>query len=79
MSRVNPSQWSKWLSLAKWWYNTHYYASTKFTPYKILYGYEPPIHIPYLPNDSNIEAVDAFLIQRENMLNSIKPNLNMAQ
>jgi hypothetical protein len=32
-----------------------------------------------LLNDSNIEAVDAFLIQRENMLNSIKPNLNMAQ
>jgi len=30
-------------------------------PYEILYDHNiPPIHVPYLPRDSNIEALDAI-------------------
>jgi IS30 family transposase len=47
-----PNQWVKWLPLAEWWYNTNYHSVTKMTPYQVLYGVPPPLHIPYLPNDS---------------------------
>ena len=58
MTNKTPDQWSKWLPLAEWWYNTNFHSSLKTTPFEVLYGQIPPIHIPYLPKDSNIEDVD---------------------
>lgn len=37
-----PRDWSKQVPLAKWWYNTNRYASTKLTVFEALYGYAPP-------------------------------------
>jgi len=61
MSGGSPHQWSKWVPLVEWWYNTNYHTATKSTPYKILYGFPPPLHIPYFPKDSIVEAVDQLL------------------
>ena len=38
MCSDSPKQWSKWLPLAEWWYNTTYHSSIKATPYEIVYG-----------------------------------------
>ena len=61
MTGTIPAQWGRWLSFCEWWYNTNYHTSTKKTPYEILYGMGPPIHIPYMPKDSPVEAVDQYL------------------
>jgi hypothetical protein len=79
MTNKTPDQWSKWLPLAEWWYNTDFHSSLKTTPFEVLYGQTPPIHIPYLPKDSNVEAVDQQLTLREDMLRTIKANLQLAQ
>jgi hypothetical protein len=79
MSGGSPHQWSKWVPLAEWWYNTNYHTATKSTPYEILYGFPPPLHIPYFPKDSTVEAVDQLLTQREEMLAQIRDNLLKAQ
>jgi hypothetical protein len=79
MSGGSPHQWSKWVPLAEWWYNTNYHTATKSTPYEILYGFPPPLHIPYFPKDSTVEAVDQLLTQREEMLGQIRDNLLKAQ
>ncbi|GKC27067.1 reverse transcriptase [Tanacetum coccineum] len=50
-----------WLPLAEFWYNTNCHSSTKATPYEIVYGQPPPIHLPYVPGDSMVEAVDRSL------------------
>jgi hypothetical protein len=50
----------------------------KSTPFKVPYGQLPPIHISYLPKDSNIEVVDKQLTKREDMLKIIKDNLKLA-
>jgi len=79
MTSETPDQWYQWLPLAEWWYNTSYHSSIKSTPFTVLYGQNPSVHIPYLPKDSNIEAVDIQLTKREDSLKTIKDNLKVAQ
>lgn len=70
-----PKEWSRWLSLAEWWYNTSYHTSIKTTPYEVVYGQKPPLHVPYLARDSSFEVVDRTLSAREAAVRVIKDNL----
>jgi len=79
MTGDNASQWCKWLALCEWWYNTNFHTATKTTPYNILYGFTPLIHIPYFPKDSPLEAADHYLTTREQLLQTVKLNLTKAQ
>jgi len=79
MTGTIPAQWGRWLSSCEWWYNTNYHTSTKKTPYEILYGMAPPIHLPYTPKDSPLEVVDQHLTQREDMFKLIRNNLLQSQ
>eukprot|EP00252_Welwitschia_mirabilis_P009013 TRINITY_DN21287_c0_g2_i1.p1 TRINITY_DN21287_c0_g2~~TRINITY_DN21287_c0_g2_i1.p1 ORF type:complete len:291 (-),score=39.23 TRINITY_DN21287_c0_g2_i1:573-1445(-) len=72
-------QWSKWLPLAEWWYNTTFHSTIQTTPYEVLYGQPPLIHTPYTPGDSSVAAVDRSLIAREVALRILKQHLLMAQ
>ncbi|GJR91413.1 gypsy/ty3 retroelement polyprotein [Tanacetum coccineum] len=60
-----PKQWMKWLSLAEWWYNTNHHSAINTTPYEIVYGQSPPIHVPYVGGDIRVELVDRTLTARE--------------
>jgi hypothetical protein len=79
MTGAAPALWGKWLSACEWWYNTNYHTSTKKTPYEILYGVVPPIHVPYTPKDSPVEAVNHYLTQQEEMFKEIRSNLLQSQ
>jgi hypothetical protein len=74
-----PNQWAKWLPLAEWWYNTNYHSATKMTPYQVLYGVPPPLHIPYLPKDSVVESVDEYLSAKEEIIKRVREHLLAAQ
>ena len=54
----SPQQWPKWLPLAEWWYNTTFHSAIQTTPYEVVYGQPPPIHLPYLPGESKVQLVD---------------------
>ena len=47
----NPKEWVQWLSMAEFWYNTNFHTSIQTTPFEVLYGQAPPIHMPYLPGE----------------------------
>lgn len=74
-----PKTWTTWLPLAEWWYNTNFHNYTKSIPYEILYGQCPPLHIPYLPQSSMIEAIDRSLQARESTIRVLKHHLLLAQ
>ncbi|KAF5805262.1 putative nucleotidyltransferase, Ribonuclease H [Helianthus annuus] len=70
--------WVKWVSLAEWWYNTTFHLSLGKTPFEALYGYSPPLHIPYIPRDATVGEVDEFLQDRETTLTLLKQSLQKA-
>jgi transposase InsO family protein len=79
MTGDRPNQWARWLPLAEWWYNTNYHSATKMTPYEVLYGFPPPIHIPYFPKDSAVASVDEYLTTKEEVIQRVRTHLQLAQ
>ena len=75
----HPKAWSLWLPLAEYWYNANYHSSAKFTPYEIVYGQPPPLHIPYLPEATAVESVGRSLHAREKVIHSLRHNWSKAQ
>ena len=38
-----------------------FHSATNTTPYEVVYGQPPPIHLPYLLGDSKVDNVDRSL------------------
>lgn len=71
----SPRDWSAHLPLAEWWYNTTYHTAIKCTPYEVLYGQKPPIHLPYLVGEVVTDMVDRSLVAREIVVQLLKFHL----
>jgi len=79
MCTEKANEWSKWLPLAEWWYNTTFHTAIELTPYEVVYNQPPPIHLPYLPGETQVDAVDRSLQRREAMIQMLKFFLLQAQ
>ena len=79
MTSDKPYLWSKWLPLAEFWYNTNYHTSINSTPYEVVYGQPPPVHLPYLAGESKVQVVAKSLEERERMLLILKFHLLRAK
>lgn len=79
MSGEKPKEWVQWLSMAEFWYNTNFHTSIQTTPFEVLYGQAPPIHMPYLPGESSVDAVDRTMVVREQVISMLKFHLLRAQ
>lgn len=73
-----PNQWSYLLPWAEYWYNTTYHASTGMSPFKALYGREPPPLVGYEGNSTPVQELDALLVERDLVLKELKKNLAIA-
>ncbi|KAH9735939.1 hypothetical protein KPL71_017914 [Citrus sinensis] len=79
MTGDKPKEWSKWLPLAEWWYNTSFHFSSKITPFEVVYGREPPTYTTYIPGETIVASVDQALRDRDSMIRLLKENLHQAQ
>lgn len=70
-----------WVELLPWtelWYNTSYHHSIGMSLFQAVYGRTPPEMIDYRVGNSNVEAVDVLLKQRDQLLRKLKINLQSA-
>jgi hypothetical protein len=74
-----PKEWSFWLPLAEWWYNTSHHASSRMTPFEALYGIPPPTLMSYVPGLAHNNEVDDHLQNRNQLINTSRDNLHLAQ
>ena len=79
MTGDKPKEWTKWLPLAEWWYNSSYHLSTQITPFEPMYGRPPPTYVVYIPDESSVVVVDQSLRERDAMIRLLKANLIQAQ
>ncbi|GKC68365.1 transposon Tf2-2 polyprotein [Tanacetum coccineum] len=74
-----PYSWKKFLLWAEYWYNTAVYSSTNMTPYKAVFGRDPPSHLDYLSGTTLNKSVDTTLSIREELIEELRNNLKHAQ
>nr|GEW61563.1 Ty3/gypsy retrotransposon protein [Tanacetum cinerariifolium] len=64
-SSSKPKQWVKWLPWAEYWYNTSFHSSIGITPFKVLYGRDPPTIMGYGKGVATTFEVDRYLLERD--------------
>jgi len=72
-----PRKWYSYLSWAEYWYNTTYHGSTAMTPFQALYGRLPPSIPHYTDGLSRGNEVDQSLLNRDEVLQQLKMNLEL--
>jgi hypothetical protein len=75
----NPKAWYKALSWSEFWYNTAFQTSIGMSPFKALYGREPPTLVRYEPQASDPPTLQAELMERDKLIQQLKSNLERAQ
>ncbi|GJY59027.1 retrotransposon-related protein [Tanacetum coccineum] len=79
MTGEKPKEWMQWLSPAEFWYNTNFHTAINITPFEVVNGQKPLVHLPYQAGESTVEEVDRSMQDREQALNMLKFHLKRAQ
>ncbi|KAI0523375.1 hypothetical protein KFK09_005770 [Dendrobium nobile] len=74
-----PRKWAKWLPWAEYWYNTSYHSASQMTPFKVLYGRDPPHLVHYGKGHTPVSSVEQYLEERDQVLEELKKHLERAQ
>jgi transposase InsO family protein len=74
-----PRQWLRWLPWAEYLYNTAFQTALKTTPFKIVYGRDPPTIRSYEQGDSRVPAVAQSMAKRDELLADARARLEQAQ
>lgn len=70
-----PRKWLAWLPWAEFCYNTSFQSSLKETPFKVIYGRNPPTIQSYEPGTPKVAAVDQLMRNRDDFLADIRDRL----
>ena len=76
---TKPKSWCSWLPWAEFCYNTSYHVSIHTTPFKIVYGRDPPMICRYGTPKSPVDDIDRYLQERDQVLTILKQHLSNAQ
>jgi len=71
----HPNQWSKWLSLCEFWYNTNWHSSLGKSPFEVLYGRHPRYFGVTASDKIASEDIDSWLRERSLIVASVRQHL----
>jgi len=74
-----PKQWSKWLPVEEFWYNTTYHSALGRTPFEVLYGHQPRHFGISDLNSCSVPELEAWLKERDLLSQLIKQQLLRVQ
>jgi hypothetical protein len=74
-----PRQWLKWLPWAEYCYNTAFQSSIRTSPFRVVYGREPPSLRPASAEGAHVPAVQEQLRERDEFVLEIRERLKQAQ
>jgi hypothetical protein len=74
-----PRQWSNWLDLVEFWYNTSLHSALGRSPFEVLYGFAPRQFGLHSATDPPITDLNDWLHDRELMTEVIKQHLHRAK
>jgi transposase InsO family protein len=74
-----PHQWSKWLSVAQFWYNSSTHSATGISPFQALYGTHPRQFGISTESTVSLPDLSSGLQERHMMYELIKQHLEMAK
>nr|KYP46454.1 Transposon Ty3-I Gag-Pol polyprotein [Cajanus cajan] len=75
----SPKDWAQLLPWAEFWYNTACHNSSGMTPFKVVYGRDPPKLIKYTVDQADPVSLQEQLLTRDLTINKLKQNLHKAQ
>jgi hypothetical protein len=79
LTRDRPRQRLRWLPWAEFVFNTAYQALLQDTPFRVVYGCDPPSVRSYELGDTRVAAVAKSMEEREEFLADIRYRLEQAQ
>ncbi|KAH9752935.1 hypothetical protein KPL71_014903 [Citrus sinensis] len=74
-----PRSWARSLAWAEYWHNTSFYSSTHCTPFRALYGRDPPPLIRYEQGAASVSLVEQLMEDRDAILDDLRMQLLRAQ
>nr|KYP39590.1 Transposon Ty3-G Gag-Pol polyprotein [Cajanus cajan] len=73
-----PKDWIKFLPWAEFWYNTSFHHSAQMSPFKVVYGRDPPTLVKYSHSATDPPSIQEMLLQRDRVLAQLKVNLMLS-
>lgn len=74
-----PRHWLRWLPWAEYVYNTSFHAALRTTPFKLVYGRDPPSIRAYDASETRVVAVAQSMEERDAFLADVRVRLEQAQ
>ncbi|PWA74286.1 hypothetical protein CTI12_AA219250 [Artemisia annua] len=74
-----PSSWNKFLAWAEYLFSMGYHTSSETTPFKSIYGHDPPPLTPYVQGETQNADLEEQLVARDDALQLLRSNLLKAQ
>jgi hypothetical protein len=60
-----PRKWKAWIPITEFWYNSSFHSSLGCTPFRALYGYDPPIAAAPMLCSSDNKSVQDLIDKRQ--------------
>jgi transposase InsO family protein len=74
-----PRDWLRWLPWAEYVFNTAFQSSLRETPFRVVYGRDPPSLRSYEQGATRVPAVAQSLAERAEFIDDIRHRLEQAQ